>query len=347
MMLRRCAALLALLGCWIAAAPAEAQPTLGPLLPLARGQLLVSLGDPPEWLPESGAPETLTLFSGRPRGRTGGLNAYLAIQGTGSRCARSATAGHSHLILPRYYAATNLVSRRRSPFAPNGGAVSGDYAAAIPGVVVRRAGTARICVWLARAAGQRVSAVSQDVRLLNGLFAASVSAIPSAAPNSAGRFYTLNAIDVGRSFDYGASTTSCGGVADDGPRTADAGELATESITYSAAPCAGDGSEFTFTTAGGGPLGSLSYAVSQALTTPPQVTSIGACELDAVTVVPLAQATGYVQAVGCRVGRLLLSPYSRTAPRGAVLQAQVNGGVASIAPRGTAVDLVLNGRPSG
>lgn len=325
--------------------PAAAQLATHPLMPLARGQLLVSLGNPPQWLPESRTAETLTLFAGRPALRhTAGINAYIAVQRAGSRCAATAHGGHAHLELPDLYARANRLTSR-SPFTPAGGAQRGDYAASRDGVVVHQEKRARFCVWLSSSPTRRGPVASQDVPLLNGLFAASVSAIPSASKSAGGRYYTLNAIDVGRSFDYGASTTTCGGVSDDGPRTAAAGELATESISYGASPCAGDGSTFTFTTAGGRSLGSLGYPVADALTAPPMVTSSGGCELDALTVVPLAAAESYVQAVGCTVGRLLISPFSRAEPRGAVLEAQVAGGQASVAPRGTAVDLVLNGRP--
>ena len=328
-----------------AAGAAGAQLATHPLMPLSRGQLLVSLGDPPDWLPESGTPETLTLFAGRPALRhTAGINAYIAVQRAGSRCAPTAHRGHAHLVLPDLYARGNQLTRT-SPFTPGGGAERGDDAASLSGVVVHQARVARFCIWLARSPTERGPVARQDVPLLNGLFAASVSAIPSASKSAGGRYYTMNAIAVGRSLVYGASTSTCGGVSDDGPRTTAAGELATESISYGSNPCAGDGSTFSFTTAAGRSLGSLSYPVADALTAPPLVASRGGCELDALTVVPLAAAQSYLPAVGCRVGRLLLSPLSRAEPRGAVLEAQVDGGVASVAPRGTAVDLVLNGRP--
>lgn len=347
MVRRRALPLLALAAvAWaFSAAAAGARLVTGPLIPLARGHLQVSLGDPPQWLPVSGRPLDLTLFSGRPSGRdSGALNAYLALQRPTRSCAPSAKRGHYTREIKSFYAGANQLAREQSPFAPSGGAAAGDYAATLSGIVVGQRGTTRVCVWLARVASQRGLAAVQDVPLLNGVFAASVSALPTAFGAARPSAYTLNAVQVARGFGYTAVTSSCGRQYTDARRSAADGELATESISFGSSACAGDGTQFTFTTPSGRTFGALGYTVSQAQTAPPQVASLGACELDGLTVSSPTSASEYVQAVGCEVGRLLVSPYQRGVPRGAVLEAQVDGGVAALAPRGTAVDLVLNGR---
>ena len=327
-------------------AAAHARLRTLPLLPLARGQLLVSLGDPPQWLPEARVPLSLTIFSGRPRrGAASTLNAYVALQAAGRSCAASPRADRTQLlVVPHLYTALHRVAGGGSPFAPDGGAQAGDYAATLPGVVVRQAGSVRSCVWLAGKPSQRGLAADQDITLLNGLFAASVSAVPSAA-ETANRSYTLNAINVGGPLGIAASTDDCGTRYLDGARTVADGEVATESFAFGPSSCPSDGSRFSFSAAGVRSLGTLTYTLAQATAAPPEVSSLGACELDGVTVTPLTEADQYVQDVGCSVGRLLVAPHQAGLPRGAVLEAQVDGGLADIAPRGTAVDLVLNGRP--
>jgi hypothetical protein len=329
-----------------AAGPAVAQPlpAYQTLLPLARGHLLVSIGTPPQWLPERGVSTSLTLFSGVPAGRGAARDtAYLALQNAGRRCARTPARDRVTLMtIPSYYASANLISSEKgSPFA---GAPSGDYAVTLPSIVVQQRGSTRVCVWLAPRPKARGLVLSQRIRLLNGLFAASVSAVPSASTGIGGA-YTLDAIDVGRVFSYAATTLQCGVHYADASGTVADGQLATESIAIETNPCAGDGSTFAFTLAGGRPLATLAYAEAQAVAAPPQATSIGGCELDPVAITPLASAIAYVQAVGCSVRRLLVAPYNAGLPRGAVIEAQVDGGLAEVAPRGTAIDLELNGRP--
>jgi hypothetical protein len=327
---------------------AVAQPSPSPpyqtLLPLARGHLLVSIGAPPQWLPESGVSTSLTLFSGMPAGRGAARDtAYVALQNAGRRCAPTPVKDRvTPLTIPAYYASANLISsQKRSPFA---GAPRGDYAVTLPSIVIEQRGRLRVCVWLAQRPKARGLVLSQRIRLLNGMFAASVSAVPSAS-TGIGADYTLDAIDVGRTFSYAATTLQCGiHYADASGSVAD-GQLATESIAFETNPCAGDGSTFAFTLAGGRPLATLAYTEAQAVAAPPQVASIGACELDPVALTPLASALAYVQAVGCSVRRLLVAPYDAGLPRGAVIEAQVDGGLAEVAPRGTAIDLELNGRP--
>ena len=328
----------------LAAARADAQPSFKPLLPLARGQLLVSIGTPPQWLPESGTTTELTLFSGAPgvRGATAD-SAYIALQNAGRRCAVSPAGSHeSLLVIPSFYAQANLISsQRHSPFA---GAHAGDYAVTLPSVVVHQRKRTRACVWLAQQPRSHGLDLSQSIRLLNGMFAASVSALPSASTGIGGG-YTLNAIDVATPFSYAVTTLQCGVRSEDASGRVGDGQLATESVALETNPCAGDGSTFSFASAGR-TLATLTYTIAQATAAPPQVATVGACELDPVAATSLTAASQYVEAVGCRVGRLLLAPYSAALPRGAVIEAQINGGLAEVAPRGATVDLELNGRPT-
>jgi hypothetical protein len=64
----------------------------------------------------------------------------------------------------------------------------------------------------------------------------------------------------------------------------------------------------------------------------------------------LADAIAYIKAVGCRVGRQIDIPkapdeFLRPAP-GAVYGYHVHGGQAILVPRGTAVDIIVNRKPS-
>jgi hypothetical protein len=70
---------------------------------------------------------------------------------------------------------------------------------------------------------------------------------------------------------------------------------------------------------------------------------VGGCDLNGVGGLSLGDARRYVSAVGCRVARVLTAPHSSTVPRGDATAAQVDGGIAPVAPPGTSVDLVVNG----
>jgi hypothetical protein len=326
--------------------PAQTTPTpLLPLLPLARGQLLVSLGNPPLWRPVAGTALTVTLLSGRPAPHVSHLSAYVGFQPTSQACPASPRGDRGSLLtIPDFYKPSDLIAPG-SPFVPNGGAQPGDYAVSVPGVVVQGHGRIRACVWLARSARRRTTAIEQDIPLLNGLLAASVSDVPSAVPGS-GDAYTLDALGVGLSFNYSLSSTECGVVSHTPATEVSAGALASATVSLLASPCGTDIGDFTLS-AGGGTVGVLSYPATDARLTPPAVATLGGCELDPVAVTALAAALQYVASDGCTVGRLLVSPYVPGVPLGAVTEAQVNGGIAEVAPFGTAVDLVLNGRPIG
>jgi hypothetical protein len=327
---------------------ASATPSPQPLLPLSRGQLLVSAGRPPQWLPVSGRPLTVTLFSRPSRARPShSLNAYLALQPVTRSCAGSAARDRVRPLheIASLYSPLNLLSRGHSPFAPRGGAPSGVYVAGVRDLILPQRGAVRVCVWLGRTARASHLGLRQDMPLLNGLFAASVSALPSAARGGGGA-YTASVFSASSPVRLSATTSACGRTLRDGPTTVPGGAPGSDAISFGAASCATDTSRFAFSTTGGRPLGTLSFSLAQAEASPPQVAAGGSgCELDPVTVTRLATATAYVQAVGCSVGRLLVQPFQRGIPRGAVVEAQVDGGLAEIAPRGTAVDLVLNGRP--
>lgn len=327
---------------------ASATPSPQPLLPLARGHLLVSLGRPPQWLPVSGHPLTVTLFSGRPRSRaTRGMNAYLALQPVNRGCAGSAARDHRRPLreIAGLYSPLNLVSRRRSLFAPRGGAARDVYAGEVRDVIVRQRRAVRVCVWLGATTGRSRLALRQDVPLLNGLFAASISALPSAARGGGGA-YTASVFSASSAIRFSAVTSACGHTLRDGPIRVGPGTPGSDSISFGPGSCNPDATQFRFSGPGGRSLGSVPFTIAQAEASPPAVATLGrGCELDPVAVTRLASATAYVQAVGCTVGRELLQPFQRGLPRGAVVEAQVDGGLADIAPRGTAVDLVLNGRP--
>jgi hypothetical protein len=342
-MSRRLVAVLAVLGL-VPALPAAAAPRTQPLLPLARGQVDVSLGTPPEWRPESGRPLTLTLFAGRPAASSAAArrdNGYVALQPVARGCARSAAAdGIRPLhVIRALYSGGRLISVRGSLFAPAGGAAPGDYEADLPGVVVRQHGAVRVCVWIARSPRRGGLAGRQDLPLLDGLFAASVAVLPGGPA----REYSLSAVDVGREFRYTTVTHACGRTTTEAPLGVEDGGLGAESVSYSARACPGDGSVFSFTS-GGRSLGSLTYTVQQAAAAPPAIAALGGCELGPVDGAPPEFAIRYVQAAGCTVARVLTQPYSPDVPRGHVVEAQVDGGVAEVAPSATAVDLVVNGR---
>lgn len=328
----------------ISPAAHASQLRVTPLLPFARGQLVVSLGDPPSWQPVAGQPLTVTLFSGRPESRrTAGLNAYIGFQSVERGCAATAAGDHVHLLaIDGYYHAQDRVTGS-SPFTPGGGAAAGDYEAGIPGVVIHGARMVRACIWMSPSARRRTRPTVQEIPLLNGVFAASVSNLRSAVAG-AGRAYTLNAVYVATGFAYSVATRECGDLYRSAGRRVAPGALATESVSLPPSPCAGDGSRINFSSAGRA-LGVLSYSSAQATTSPPAVAALGACELDPLTVTHLSDAVAYVQSDGCSVGDVLAAPFRTGIPRGAVIEAQVDGGVAQLAPQGTAVDLVLNGRP--
>lgn len=321
---------------------ASAQPTHTlPLLPLARGAVLVSLGDPPDWAPVAGRPLTVTLFSGPPAGRTRKLNAYIAFEPTVDACQRSPRHVPGLLTIRAYYAAADDVTGA-SLFTPGGGARAGDVEASIPGVVIHGTDSVRACIWLARSKRARSRPATQVIPLLNGLFAASVSEVATAGVSSADS-YTLNAIAVGESFSYASRTLVCGRSIRSAAQPVGSDSPLSDSVSYLVADaCATDGTQFTFTGSAGS-LGSLLYTTVDATTSPAAVTVLGGCELDPVTGATLSAATRYVQADGCSVGRVLAAPVQPGVRRGAVLEAQIDGGIADAAPAGTAVDLVLNG----
>ncbi len=312
-----------------------------PLLPLARGQIRVLLGDSPYWLPVSGTSTGLSLLSGPPRGSGRGLNAYVALQSDRQGCAGSANADHGRkLTFASFYSGRSRLPRL-SALAPTGGAERGVYMAQASTTVTQR-GRVRACVWLASQPSANTRPVVQEIPLLNGLFAASVAALPTgqAGPPSS---YAVDAVDVQKPFSYGVSTTVCGVTTRDPRQQVAVGEPASDSVTIGSGNCPADASTFSFFAAGGRSLGRLTYTMADASASAPVIAHAGACDLNAVAGTTLAAAQTYVAAVGCRVGRLLKAPYDKTLPRGYVTEAQVDGGIAQIAPRGTKVDLVLDG----
>lgn len=296
-----------------------AQASLRPLLSLARGQVLVALGPGSEWLPVSGTPTDLTLRAGRPdRIGAGHLNAYVSLRSPAGGCPAHP---HHALAFHHLYAPANFTAHH--------------YEATLPGVVARQRRAALACVWLGRRPGSSRLAARQRIPLLDGLFAASVTALSPGA-------YTLAAMRVSQGFRYRATSSVCGRTYRDPLRTVPADALGVEEISYGQSSCAGDSSRFTFTTAVGQTLGTLDYSVAQA--SKGDVLSLGGCELDPVTGITLSRARDYVRADGCLVSGVLAAPRQAGVPRGSVLEALVDGGEAEVAPAGSSVELVVNGR---
>ena len=154
--------------------------------------------------------------------------------------------------------------------------------------------------------------------------------------------YTLDAVDVGRGFSYRTRTASCASTRSDRSRAVAADALVSDSISFLGAACPNDQSTFTFA-AGATSIGSLTYSEAEATASPPYVASLGGCELDPITGTALASAERYITADGCVDGRVLTAPFQAGIERGAVLEAQVDGGIAEAAPQGTAIDFVING----
>jgi hypothetical protein len=311
-----------------------------PLLPLAHGQVRVLLGDSPYWLPVSGA-TGLSLLAGSPRGSGSGLNAYIALQSDAQPCARSANADHGRKLTFNGFFSARFRLPRLSPLAPTGGAQRGVYMAQASTTVAQH-GRVRACIWIAPQPTSNARPAVQEIPLLNGLFAASVAALPDgqAGPPSS---YSVDAVDVLKPFSYRVSTTVCGTTTSDPRQSVAAGDQASASVTIGSGNCPADASTFSFSAARGRSLGKLIYTVADAGASPLVVAHLGACDLNGAAPTTQAAAKAYVAAVGCRVGRLLRAPRDKSLPRGYVSEVQVDGGIAQIAPRGTKVDLVING----
>ena len=324
---------------WFGFAGSSAGRTL-PLLPLARGEVRVLLGDSPYWLPVSG-PTELSLLAGPPRGSGSGLNAYVALQSDAQGCAGSASADHGRKLTFAGFFSGRFRLPRQSALAPTGGAEPGVYMAHAAATIAQH-GRVRACVWIAPRPTSNARPAVQEIPLLNGLFAASVAALPDgqAGPSST---YSLDAVDVLRPFSYGVATTVCGATTRDPRQSVAAGDPASESLSLGSGNCPTDATTFSFFAAGGHSLGRLTYPLADAGAGPPVVVHLGACDLNAAAATTLAAARTYVAAVGCQVGRILKAPYDKALPRGYVTEAQVDGGIAQIAPRGTKIDLVLDG----
>lgn len=311
-----------------------------PLLPLARGHVRVLLGAQPYWMPVSGR-TTLTLLAGPATRRQKALNAYIALHRAGQSCAASAKGDTaSKLTFTSFFSGANVLPPV-NPLAPNGGGERG-VAAASEAVTVRQRGTVRACVWLAKQPATRTRAIVQQIPLLDGLFAASVAALPAGlhgAPTS----FSLDGFSVGSGFRYRVTSTVCGASTTDQMQSVASETQATELVSIGSGNCPSDTWAFSFTTPKGRSRGSISYALADFTATPWVIGHLGACDLTGATATTLAAARAFVAGVGCRVGRVLTQPYDKAVPRGMVSMVQVDGGVAQIAPPGTTVDLVVDG----
>jgi hypothetical protein len=333
------------------------------LLALAPGSFEVSLGNAPAWLPLSGVPETLTLIAGAPTSpRAAADNVYLGFVPATTACARTpGTSGRTFLTLGGFFSRAHGAATHAGVFAPNGGAAASTHIESVGEVVVPERGTAHVCVWLARTIGlavkprpvkgkhhkhkvkvkppKRSLVATLSVPLLNSTFAASVSNLSGATGGAAG--VNMFAIDGGRAFRYSANSTQCGRTAADPASTVAAGTPASESLSIGASPCTTDTTTFHFSV--GGVSQTLTYPIADAVATPTTSVGIGGCELDPLTGATLANAEAYLTAVGCSVAAVQVTPAQTSLPRGAVAWAAVDGGVAELAPTGTAVTLVVNG----
>ena len=320
------------------AAPAGA--LAAKLLPLRPGELTVLLGQSGEWQPQSGSPLTLTLLAGPARSRRDlGLTAFVALQPTSKACAASPAADRGAAVDmgPIYSSAT--VVGPGNPLAPDGGAARDVHAASVGGIVVGVTGhSVKACTWLDSSATQRARATAQEIPLLNGLFAAAVWPTPAGGAVAG---YALDAESVGNAFSYDLSAAFCGTNSTTHGGHFASGDEASYQVSISSIDCPTDGSDFSFSGPGGSSLGSISYTVSDAHSA--TIGHLGGCDLDGVGGLSLGSARHYVAAVGCHVARVLTAPYSSTVPRGGVTAAQVDGGIAPVAPSGTAVDLIVNG----
>jgi hypothetical protein len=325
----------------LASVLAGAAPAAGaPLEALRPGQVVVSLGQAPEWFPLSGQPIDVTVFAGRPRAtRASSQNVYVEFQRADRGCPASPGADHRTPLVARAFFSRSHLLSRRSPFTPDGGAATDVHAMTLGPLTLHQTGSTRACVWLGRSTRTRDRLASPTIPLLNRAFAAAVSDLPQ--PGGATPAYTLTAV-AGFSFAYAATTLACGErLADPGQPVA-ATTPVSEAVAPDPNPCAGDGTTFVFSSPGRA-LPQLRFTAAQAQAGSAVVVHAGGCELDAIDAVPEAAAAAYVQADGCTVAGTEISPYSRSLPRGAVLYAMVDGGIASLAPAGTPVDLVLNG----
>jgi hypothetical protein len=322
------------------AATASRSASATPLLALHRGQVVVLIGQQPQWLPVSGRPTELTLLAGPPAPGAGRLAAYVAVQPAARSCAASASADHGQKVsFPRFFAAANLV-QPGDPLAPSGGSAHG-VRAAVAAITLHQPAAAQACVWIASRPSATARPIAQPITMLNGLFAASVTAAPTAGAGLS-HAYSLAAIDVGRAFSYGVSRIVCGRNAIDPAQRVAAAIEATADFSVGTADCPDDETTFSFT-AGGGSLGTLTYPLVGVVANPPVVARLGGCELGQAAGMTVPGAEAYLLADGCSVGRVLTAPYDGALPRGAVAMFQVDGGVAEVAPAGTAVDIIRNG----
>jgi hypothetical protein len=314
-----------------------------PLLPLAPGQLTVLLGQSGQWQPQASMPLTLALLAGPPRARHPlALTAYVALQPTSKACGRSPDADHEPLLdLGPIYAPQTLIANESSPLAPGGGAEAGVHAADLPGVIINGSRTIRSCTWLDTSKRKRAPATVQDIPLLNGVFAAAVWATGRTGGPATG--YTLDAMSIGNGFQYAISGEFCGQTSNGPQGRVAADQPVSFQFSISSIDCPVDGTTFTFSGPGGSSLGSIPYSITAADTSPPTIGHAGGCDLNGAAGLSLSDARRYVTTVGCAIRRVLTAPHDPSLARGVVTEAQVDGGIAPIAPAGTAVDLVVNG----
>jgi hypothetical protein len=328
------------------------------LLALPRGSFEISLGEAPEWMPLSGTAQTLTLIAGAPaKPGFSADNAYVGFISRGARCADTPVASKAPYSTLEHFFDRAHNGSHAGVFAPNGGAPGSSFVDSVPEVVVHQSTAARACIWLAKDAGAKLVKRSKKrkkpkrvasslvtsivVPLLNRTFAASVSNLSGATPGSGG--YSMYAIDGAHVFRYTDATVQCGAKSSDAATVA-AGTPGSESIAVSTAPCSTDESTFRFT--GHDVNRRLGYSIADAIASPAVTVTLGGCELDPLTGATLIAAKAYLTAVGCRLGKIEVTPYQKTLTRGAVAWASVDGGVAELAPAQTTVDLVLNGNPA-
>lgn len=226
----------------------------------------------------------------------------------------------------------------------------------------RRPQTVRFCVWLGRKATTRTKPVTQDVRIHGPLFGATIAHTGSIDPFPDGfaagaqsnvpfRLVwehtspdpTLGCNEQARIQDAGGPGSANGTYGTGGEESGRLGCQGgqTDKLTFSPLSAAGSGLA----------EGSLTFvdADVHAPVASSPIRHFGACDLDAAVQRNIGEASAYLQAVGCAAGRTIV----RQRPKGTVLADGtphtgevyaflLHGGVITLAPTGTTVDLMVD-----
>lgn len=204
-------------------------------------------------------------------------------------------------------------------------------------------GQVRFCVWLAR---RHTVPIPDYVEFYDDLFAASFAAEGSFAPHpyaadwgAAASFpFTLTYQPAGCNVPpttYSITKPSIYGIYEGG---FGGGGLGLE-------PGCPPTETISLAGSSGQALGTLGYSFAEAATSKP-TKSLGACFLEGGAF-NVAEATAFVNAVGCHVRSVINRPSPPTQPwqPGEVYDYEQNGGRVELAPKGSAIDLIVNSAP--